>query len=70
MLLPMKLPATPRAFRTGTNQRMLEAIGVMDTLGIARDLGADDASRVAVVLCAAHAPYGALIENFDIECAS
>lgn len=66
----MMLASTVLAFRTGANQRMLEAIGMMNTLGIARHLGADDTSRIAVVLRAAHPPDGALIENFDIECAS
>ena len=38
------------AFGAGAAQRMLQAIGVMNALGVARDLGADDARGVGVVL--------------------
>ena len=46
---------------------MKQPVGMMDALGIARDLLANDAQRVAVVLGAAHAPDRVGIEQFDLE---
>ena len=40
---------------------------MVDALGIAGDLLADDAGGVAVVLGAAHAADGALIQQLDLE---
>ena len=40
---------------------------MMDALGVARDLGADHAGRVGVVLGAAHAADGAVVEHLDLE---
>ena len=48
-------------------QRMQQALGVMLALGIARDLGADHAGGVVVVLGAVHAPDGALIDQLDFK---
>ena len=43
------------ALRAGAAQRLLQPVGVMHALGVARDLGADHAGRVGVVLGAADA---------------
>ena len=40
---------------------------MMHALGVARDLGADHARRVAVVGGAANAADGALVEDLDLE---
>ena len=56
-----------RALRADALQRMQHAVGMMLALGIARDLGADDAERVVVVLGAAHAPDGAVVDELDFE---
>ena len=48
-------------------QRMHQPVGMMDTLGIARDLGADDAVRVGVVLGAVDAADLVAVEQFHIE---
>ena len=55
------------ALGAGAPQRTREAVGMMDALGVARDLGADHAGRVGVVLGAADAADGALAEDLDLE---
>ena len=55
------------AFRPLAAQRMQQAVLVVLALGVARDLGADDAGGVVVVLGAAHAADGALVEELDLE---
>ena len=40
---------------------------MMDALGIARDLGADHACRVGVVLGAADPADGVIVEDLDVE---
>ena len=55
------------AFRAGPHQRLQQAVGMMDAVGIARDLGADDACRVAVVLGAMHAADAVAVQDLDIE---
>ena len=37
------------------------------TLGVARDLRADHAGCVVVVLCATHPSNGALVEDLDLQ---
>ena len=54
-LVPGDAPELARALRPDPPQRVRQPIRMMDPLGIARDLGADDAGRVAVVL-RRHAP--------------
>ncbi len=66
-VVPGDLPERALAFRADALQRMLEPVLVMHALGVARDLGADDAGGVVVVLGAAHAADGALVEQFDLE---
>ena len=41
----------------------------MDALGVARDLGADDARRVALALGAMDAPDPRAVDHFDLESA-
>ena len=53
--LPAGLLPAALALGAGADQRLQQAVGMVDALGIARDLGADDAGRVAVVLGAVHA---------------
>ena len=55
------------AFAADAPQRLREAVGMMDALGVARDLGADHARRVGIVLGAAHAADRALAEHLDLE---
>ena len=45
----------------------MQAVGMMDALGVARDLGADHARRIDVVLGAADAADGAAVEDLDLE---
>ena len=56
-----------RALRRPCAQRMHQPVGMMHALGIARDLGADDAGRVVVVRGAAHAADGVRVEQLDLE---
>ena len=57
-LVQRLVPGNPRelagALRPGPAQRMHQPVGMMDALGVARDLGADDAGRVGLQLRAAH----------------
>ena len=53
--------------RARAAQRAQQPVGVMHPLGVARDLGADHAERVVVVLGPAYAPDGALVEHLDFE---
>src|SRR6185369_1154260 len=48
-------------------QRVFQPVGVMLTLGVARDLGADDTRRVIVVLGAVHTTDGVRVDEFPIE---
>ena len=65
--LPARLLPCPLAFGAGAHQRLQQAVGMMDALGIARDLGADDAGRVAVVLGAMDAADAVRAEDLDVE---
>ncbi len=49
------------------DQRLRQPAGMMHALGVARDLGADHAGGVVVVLRAVDAADGARIEHFDLE---
>src|SRR5258705_1390194 len=46
---------------------MHQPIGMMNTLGIARDLGADDACGIALQLGAAHPADRGTIDHLDIQ---
>ena len=54
-------------FGANAAQRMLQAVGVMNALGVARDLGANNAGRVGVVLRAADPADGVFVENLDFK---
>ena len=55
------------AFRSGAAQRIQQPLGMMDALGVARDLGADDAGRIGLLLRAAHPADAAAVEHLDVE---
>lgn len=59
----------PGALALGTrpDQRLQQAVGMMNAVGIAGDLGADDASRVAVGLGAMDAANAVFVEQLDFE---
>ena len=40
---------------------------MVDALGVARDLGADDAGGVALLFGAAHAPDALAVDHLDVE---
>ena len=69
-VVPGDFPELAAALRTGALQRMQQPVLVMLALGVARDLGADHAGGVAVVLGAMHAADRALVDQFDVERAS
>src|SRR4051794_15013626 len=48
---------------------MQQTIGMMDALSVARDLRADDARGVEIVLGAAHPADRAAVEHLHLECA-
>ena len=58
---------SPVAFFADAVQRMQQPVGMMLALGIARNLRADHAGRVVVVLGAVHAADRALVDDFDIK---
>ena len=47
--LPTDSRELPAAFRTGAPQGMAQARGVMDALGVARDLAADHTGSVGII---------------------
>ena len=55
------------ALRPGPAQRPRQPVGMVDALGVARDLGADHARGVGVVRRAAHPADGAVVEHLDLE---
>src|SRR5262249_876293 len=54
------------ALRSLAAQRMEQPVGMMDALGVARDLGADHAERVVILLRAANAADRALVDRLDL----
>ncbi len=66
-LVPGDLPELPGAFRPGAQQRMRQAVRVMDALGVARHLGADDAGRVAVFARAAHRADARVAQHLHLQ---
>ena len=55
------------SFRAGAAERMGKAIGVMHALGVTRDLGADHAGGIGIVLGAANAADDVIGENLDLK---
>ena len=60
--LPLAIPFGALAL-----QGMEQPIRMVDALGIAPDLLADDAQRIGIIFCAAHPPDRVGIEELDIE---
>jgi len=63
----MKWGKFARALRSDAAQRMLQAIGVMHALGIARHLGADHAGRVGILFGATDPADGVPVDDLDLE---
>ena len=65
------VPRNPRelagAFRAGAAQRMRQPIRMMNALGVARDLGANDAGGIGLQPGAAHPADRGTIDHLDIE---
>ena len=55
------------ALRPGPAHRIEQPVGMMDALGIARDLGADDAGGVGLLLGTAHPADAAAVDHLDVE---
>ena len=55
------------ALGAGAHQRLQQPVGMVDALGIARDLGADDAGRVAVVPWRRGRGRCGAVEDLDLE---
>ena len=55
------------ALRPGAAHRIEQPLGMMDALGVARDLGADDAGRVGLLFRAADPADGAAVDHLDVE---
>src|SRR5690606_29485069 len=64
---PARFLPVALALGAGADQRLQQPVGMMNPLGIARDLGADDAGRVVVALGAMDATDGALVDDLDVE---
>jgi hypothetical protein len=46
---------------------MHQPVGMMDALGVARDLGANDAGGIVIVLGAVDSPDPVAVQQFDVE---
>jgi hypothetical protein len=66
-LVPGNLAPATLALGADPPQWPRQPLGMVDALGIARHLLADDAGRVGIVLGAAHAPDGVRIDDLDVE---
>jgi hypothetical protein len=55
------------AFCAGAAERMHKPIGMMYALGVTRDLGADDAGGIGIVLGAANAADDVIGENLHLK---
>src|SRR6185295_17864370 len=56
-----------RALRTCAPQRMHEAVGVMDALGVAGNLGANDAGRVAMIGRTVHPANPIVAQQLNVK---
>ena len=66
-LIPADAAELARAFLAGTQQRMRQAVGVVDALGIARDLRADDARGVSIPRRPVHGADAGAVEHLHLE---
>src|SRR6185312_8609791 len=67
--LPACLLPAALALGSGAHQRLQKPIGMMDTVGVARHLGADNTGRVAVRLGTMDAADAVAAEEFNLESA-
>ena len=61
---PRELPGTLRA---GAAHRMLQPVGMMDPLGVTRDLGADHAGGITLQFRATDPADGRTLDHLDVE---
>jgi hypothetical protein len=70
-LVERLVPGNPlelaRSLGPDSAQGMQQPVGMVDALGIARDLGADHPIRIALALAAAYPPDAAPIDDFDLQ---
>ena len=66
-IIPGEMLPLPFPFAALALQGMEEALGMMDALGIAGDLLADDTQRIGILARPAHPPDGVVIEELDLE---
>src|SRR5690606_1565044 len=66
-LIPGDALELRRTLRPGALQWVLEAVGVMDALGVTVDFLADDAGGVGIILGAAHPTDRTLVHQIDVQ---
>ena len=66
-LVPGNPRELARTLRTGAAHRMEQPVGVMNALGVARDLGADHAGGIGLQLGAADPADRAAVDHLDVE---
>ena len=66
-LVPRHSREPAGAFRPGAAQRMRQPFRVVDALGVARHLGADDTRGIGLQFGAAHPPDALAANHFDIK---
>ncbi len=66
-VIPRDRRELARSLRPLADERMQQPVRMMDALGVARDLRADHARRVEIVLGAAHAADRAAVEHLHFE---
>ena len=64
---PTRLLPAPLALGAGPDERFRQPVGMVDAFRIARDLGADDAGGVRVVLRAMNAADALAVDDLDVE---
>lgn len=65
--IPTRLFPDALTLRASTNKRLQQAVGMMNTLGITRNLGADDTRCIGIFLGTAHTADLTGIQNFNIQ---
>src|SRR5208282_4943299 len=66
-VVPRNRSKLAAALGAHTPQRLRQPVGMMNTLGVTRDLGADHAGRIGIVLRAANAADRMPVEDLDLE---
>ncbi len=67
--VPGNLLPAPLALRADASQRLHQALGMIEPLRIAGDLGADDAGRIRMVASTAHPADPAVFGQINLKCA-